>query len=128
MKVKTVSTIRRFLTMLSVTSIYLCTGLEYQEDLKIRAMNDVTARKDKEHLEVRSIEWMRQNNIQRIPLGNDQTARSDVLVSVTLSLSLFLSLLVCSSSIFSVLVVEWSFKNCPVVIGCSVRSVKWRFV
>lgn len=56
MKVKTVSTIRRFLTMLSVTSIYLCTGLEYQEDLKIRAMNDVTARKDKEHLEVRSIE------------------------------------------------------------------------
>lgn len=27
-------------------------GLQYQEDLKIRAMNDVTARKDKEHLEV----------------------------------------------------------------------------
>lgn len=27
-------------------------GLEYQEDLKIRAMNDITARKDQEHLEV----------------------------------------------------------------------------
>ena len=27
-------------------------GLQYQEDLKIRAQNDVTARKDKEHLEV----------------------------------------------------------------------------
>jgi hypothetical protein len=56
MKVKTVSTIRVFLHLLSLTSICLCTGLEYQEDLKIRAMNDVTARKDKEHLEVRSVE------------------------------------------------------------------------
>lgn len=28
-------------------------GLEYQEDLKIRAANDATARKDQEHLEVR---------------------------------------------------------------------------
>jgi hypothetical protein len=32
---------------------HICTGLEYQEDLKIRAANDVTARKDQEHLEVR---------------------------------------------------------------------------
>lgn len=30
-------------------------GIQYQDDLKIRAMNDVTARKDQEHLEVRLI-------------------------------------------------------------------------
>jgi len=30
-------------------------GLEYQEDLKLRALNDATARKDQEHLEVRLI-------------------------------------------------------------------------
>ncbi len=36
-----------------IYSIYIYVGLEYQEDLKIRAMNDATARKDQEHLEVR---------------------------------------------------------------------------
>ena len=29
-------------------------GLEYQEDLKLRAVNDATARKDQQHLEVRT--------------------------------------------------------------------------
>lgn len=33
--------------------LYMSVGLEYQEDLKLRALNDVTARKDQEHLEVR---------------------------------------------------------------------------
>jgi len=35
--------------------MYIYVGLQYQEDLKIRAMNDVTARKDQEHLQVKLI-------------------------------------------------------------------------
>jgi hypothetical protein len=34
---------------------YICIGLEYQEDLKLRAINDATARKDQDHLEVRLV-------------------------------------------------------------------------
>ncbi len=50
MKVKIVSLID-WLSWLVI--LHWCLGLEYQEDLKLRAMNDATARKDQEHLEVR---------------------------------------------------------------------------
>jgi len=36
--------------------------LEFQEDLKLRAMNDATARKDQEHLEVTRYELNKQTN------------------------------------------------------------------
>lgn len=49
MKVKIVSQMIR-VKILVVK--YPSSGLEYQEDLKIRAANDATARKDQEHLEV----------------------------------------------------------------------------
>lgn len=39
--------------MSRISSYVYSIGLQYQEDLKIRAQNDVTARKDKEHLEVK---------------------------------------------------------------------------
>jgi hypothetical protein len=46
-------------------------------------MNDATARKDQEHLEVRLKSYIKNNN-QLFLLGNDQTTRSDVLVSISL--------------------------------------------
>lgn len=49
MKVEIVSPINRFWSLIAQ---HLSSGLQYQEDLKIRAANDETARKDKEHLEV----------------------------------------------------------------------------
>jgi hypothetical protein len=48
-------------------------GLEYQEDLKIRAVNDATARKDQEHLEVRitTDRNYKYSQINYLFIGND---------------------------------------------------------
>jgi hypothetical protein len=65
--------------------LFIYVGLQYQEDLKIRAMNDVTARKDQEHLEVR-IRTKRNNSCFStfFSLGNDQKKRSYALVSTNI--------------------------------------------
>jgi len=66
--------------------IYIYIGLEYQEDLKIRAVNDATARKDQEHLEVRitADRNYKYSQINYLFIGNDQKKGSYALVSTSI--------------------------------------------